>query len=222
MLSISSFERSLFVGAHLDDIELAAGGLASRVCDQNLCARWLVLTDSAYESFNGKSSRNRDEALDEGRQAAKTIGIDRLDVCGFSAKDVDNDSRTVEVIEAAIEEFDPSIILTHWPFDTHRAHANTALATIAAARRRNAVLMYEPAYPSGRSYVGFRPQAYVAIGPEEISRKAEALRMHHSEYLKYGGEEWIEGIVARARYRGFEIGKQYAEAFEVLRLGIEL
>ena len=37
-------------------------------------------------------------------------------------------------------------------------------------------------------------------------------------YNKFGGENWVEGVRCRCGFRGYEIGKKYAEAFEILRL----
>ena len=208
--------RALFVGAHLDDIELAAGGTAARIRKLGGDVYWLVLSESGYVSFDGRSVRESSVALEEGHAAARALGVTKLDVHTFSAKDIDNHSTVVEVIERVVNDVDPTIIFSHWPFDTHRSHANAALTTIAAARRRNSILMFEPITPSGRSYVGFRPQVYVAID-DVIDQKIEALKCHASEYRKYGSD-WIDGVVARARYRGFEMAATFAEAFEVLRL----
>ena len=90
-------------------------------------------------------------------------------------------------------------------------------ATIAASRRKNTVFFYEPITPSGRSYVAFRPQLYVEI-ENTINKKIDALREHKTEYNKFGKEDWIQGVHARCSFRGYEIGKKYAEAFEVLRI----
>ena len=38
------------------------------------------------------------------------------------------------------------------------------------------------------------------------------------EYNKFGAEDWIEGVRCRCGFRGYEIGKKYAEAFEILRM----
>lgn len=212
----AAFARTLFIGAHLDDIELAAGGTSAQVRARGGDVYWLVLSDSGYRSYDGTRARESDKALAEGQAAAAVLGVEHLDVRDFPAKDVDNTSTAVEAIEEVIDAFAPTIIFTHWTFDTHRSHANTALASIAAARRCNSVLMYEPITPSGRSYVAFRPQVYIGID-DSIDQKIEALKCHESEYRKYG-EDWIEGVVARARFRGFEMAAGYGEAFELLRL----
>lgn len=214
------FRRTLFVGAHLDDIELAAGGTTARLRALGAEIYWLVLSDSGYESYDGTRVREKAVALEEGRAAAAALGVEQLDVHDFPAKDIDHESRVVEVIEGVVDRFDPSIVFTHWPFDTHRSHSNTALATIAAGRRHNSILMYEPITPSGRSYIGFKPQAYISID-SVVEQKLAALRCHATEYEKYG-EDWIEGVLARARYRGYEMAMQYAEAYEVLRLEFKL
>jgi LmbE family N-acetylglucosaminyl deacetylase len=216
VIDAGRYERSLFVGAHLDDIELAAGGTSAVLAKEGCQVHWLVLSNSSYESYNGSHRRDKDVALREGNDAAGGLGISRLEVREYPSKDIENNSLVVETIEEVIESFDPTMIFTHWPFDTHKAHLNSSLTTIAAARRRNSILMYEPIYPSGRSYVPFRPQLYFVID-DFIDLKATALRKHRSEYAKFG-DEWIEGVVARARFRGYEVGAKYAEVFEVLRL----
>ena len=58
---------------------------------------------------------------------------------------------------------------------------------------------------------------YVGID-ETVDTKIESLKKHRSEYQKFGGEDWIEGVKSRCGFRGYEIGKKYAEAFEILRL----
>ena len=53
---------------------------------------------------------------------------------------------------------------------------------------------------------------------ETIDLKIASLKKHKSEYNKFGGEDWINGVKCRCGFRGYEIGKKYAEAFEMLRL----
>jgi len=76
--------------------------------------------------------------------------------------------------------------------------------------------MYEPEYPAGRSYLGFRNQYYVNIS-STFDIKMEALKWYKSQVKKYG-DNFLEAVEARARHRGYEIGNKYAECFEVVRL----
>lgn len=212
--------KIIAIGAHLDDIELACGGTLAKAINNGHDVRMLVLSESDYTNFKGEVLRTKDQALTEGKKAAKVLGVDDLVILDNSTKDIPYHSRIVEQIEAEITDFQPDLIFTHWAFDTHQAHQGTALSTISAARRHSSILMYEPISPSGRSYVGYRPQLYIDISCS-ITQKLDSLKAHESQYEKYG-ENWIEAIEARARHRGFEGGYRYAESFEILRMGLTL
>ena len=207
--------RLLAIGAHLDDAEIACGGTIARATKNGHCAKILVLTDSSYLNYSGKVWRTKEQGIEEGTEAAKILGIKDLEILDFPTKDVPHHSSVVEAIEQRINAFKPNVILTHWPYDTHQAHKNTGLSTLSAARYYTSILTYEPMMPSGRSYVGFRPQVYVDIS-DFIEQKLEALKAHKSQYLKYG-DAWLEAVEARCRLRGFEMGVKYAEAFEAVR-----
>lgn len=211
--------RTLFVGAHLDDIEIGAGGTAAKLSASGRETYFLVLSDSSYDKLDGSLGRDATDALQEGVAAAERLGIGTLDVRTYSAKDLQNASAVVEAIERVINLYKPTAIFTHWPYDTHKAHANAALTTIAAARRERNVFSYEPFHPSGTSYVTFRPQLYVDVDEKAINAKLEALRLHATELRKYG-EIWLNALSARAQLRGYEIGCSHAESFEVLRINL--
>lgn len=217
--------KVMFVGAHLDDLELACGGTIAKCVKRGNTVKMVVLSQSDYRHYSGRYGRSVEEARAEGEKSAAALGVNNLTVYPFPAKDIPNDSSVVEVLNREFDTFRPDLIFTHWQFDTHRSHSNTALATIAAGRYFNSILMFEPFPPGGRSYAPFRPQLYVDI-TEAIDTKIAALSLHQSELEKYG-PEWIETIVARARLRGFEMisndakSIRYAETFEVVRLGFD-
>ncbi len=218
--------RIIAIGAHLDDIELACGGTIAKMISKGHEVMMIVLSKSDYTHYSGTYGRASEIAIEEGRCASAMLGVNELKVFDFPTKDVPNDSAVVEVLNKELDEYQPSIIFTHWQFDTHKSHANTALSTFAAARYFNTILMYEPFPPAGRSYVAFRPQLYVDI-TKTITSKLDALSQHKSELSKYG-PEWIKTVEARARLRGFEMmssqknGERYAEVFEVLRIGTDI
>ena len=209
--------KILAVGAHLDDIEIACGGTLAKAIKHGHDVKVIVMSKSGYTNKEGVVQRSNEIAVKEGMNALNTLGITNIIILDFPTKDIPWNSDVVNAIDVCISDFKPDIIFTHHPFDTHQAHFGVSNATIGAARRKNTVFFYEPITPSGRSYVAFRPQLYVDIG-ETIDLKVTSLRKHMSEFHKFGGEDWIEGVHARCGFRGYEIGRKYAEAFEVLRI----
>lgn len=209
--------KILAIGAHLDDIEIACGGSLAKAIDAGHQVKVLIMSKSGYTNKEGKIQRSDDVAVEEGLNALHTLGIQDIEILDFETKDIPFRSDVVNAIDLCIAKYNPDVIFTHHPFDTHQAHEGVSKASIAAARRKNTVFFYEPITPSGRSYVAFKPTLYVDI-ESTLDKKIESLKCHTSEYNKFGAEDWIEGVRCRCGFRGYEIGKKYAEAFEILRL----
>lgn len=209
--------KILAVGAHLDDIEIACGGTLAKAIENRHHVKVFIMSKSGYTNKEGIIQRSDEVAVEEGVNALHVLGIQDIKILDFPTKDIPWRSDVVNAIDLCIADYEPDVIFTHHPFDTHQAHVGVSNATVSAARRKNTVFFYEPITPSGRSYVAFRPQLYVDIG-STINKKVASLREHKSEYNKFGGEDWVEGVHARCGFRGYEIGKKYAEAFEVLRM----
>ena len=209
--------KIMAIGAHLDDIEIACGGTLAKAIAAGHQVKALIMSKSGYTNKEGGVQRSDDVAVEEGVQALRTLGIADIEILDFPTKDIPFRSDVVNAIDVSMAKYNPDIVFTHHPFDTHQAHEGVSKATIAAARRKNTVFFYEPITPSGRSYVPFKPALYVDI-EATLDKKIESLKCHKSEYNKFGAEDWIEGVRCRCGFRGYEIGKKFAEAFEILRL----
>ena len=212
--------KILAIGAHLDDIEIACGGTLAKAVKSGHDVKVLIMSKSGYTNKEGNVQRSNEVAVKEGITALNTLGIEDIEILDFETKDIPFRSDVVNAIDVCISDYNPDVIFTHHPFDTHQAHEGVAKASIAAARRKNTVFFYEPISPSGRSYVAFRPQMYVDI-TDTVEIKIKSLKCHTSEYNKFGAEDWIEGVRCRCGFRGYEIGTKFAEAFEVLRMEME-
>ena len=209
--------KIMAIGAHLDDIEIACGGTLAKAVEAGHEVKVLIMSKSGYTNKEGKVQRSDELAVEEGLQALHTLGLTNIEILSFPTKDIPFQSDVVNAIDVCMAKYNPDIIFTHHPFDTHQAHEGVAKASIAAARRKNTVFFYEPITPSGRSYVPFKPSLYVDI-ESTLDKKIASLKCHKSEYNKFGAEDWIEGVRCRCGFRGYEIGKKFAEAFEILRL----
>lgn len=209
--------KILAIGAHLDDIEIACGGTLAKAVEAGHEVKVLIMSKSGYTNKEGKVQRSDEVAVLEGMNALHTLGIQDIEVLDFPTKDIPFCSDVVNAIDVRMSAYNPDMIFTHHPFDTHQAHEGVSKATIAAARRKNTVFFYEPITPSGRSYVAFKPHLYVDI-ESTIEKKIASLKCHVSEYNKFGAEDWVEGVRCRCGFRGYEIGKKFAESFEILRM----
>lgn len=212
--------KLIAIGAHGDDIELACGGTLSKAIKHGHDVLMVVVTGNGSKDHNNKSIRNDHEAKKEAKTAAGILGVLDIKILGYEDTCVPYSVELISELEKIIENFKPDIIFTHFIFDTHQDHIRTAHSTISAARRHNTILLYEPINPSGQGYVPFRPQVYIDI-TETIETKVNSLKAHKSQYKKYTNK-WIDAVVARAKFRGFEMGSDFAECFEVVRSELKL
>lgn len=222
MMEDKSVKRILAIGAHFDDIEIGAGGFLALEHDRGNVIKTIVIADGDYSSLEGKKIRTKHIAQEEGMRALAHLGLDEteMECFGYPETQIPYNKESICAIEKIINNFNPDVILTHWVHDTHQDHINTAMSVIAAARYRYSLLMWEPIFPSGRfSTIPFAPQLYVDVSAY-IDNKIKALESHESQVRKFAklNVKWIEGVVARAKFRGFECQAEYAETFFVYRM----
>jgi LmbE family N-acetylglucosaminyl deacetylase len=210
----------LAIGAHGDDIELACGGTLAKAIKNGHEVTMVLVSGHGSNDHNNMKIRAQGVAQQEAKAAAKILGVSKLHILGYQDTFIPYSAELISKLEDIITDCKPDIIFTHFVFDTHQDHIRTAHSTISAARRQNTILLYEPINPSGQGYVAFRPQAYMDIS-QTIDTKIDSLKAHKSQYEKYT-DKWIEAVVARAKFRGFEMGVDYAECFEVVRAEIKL
>lgn len=205
----------LAVGAHADDVEIGCGGTVAFHAKNGDNVIILVMAESSYGYYDGTVLRTKEEGEIEEENAAKVLGAKLINL-GFETKRVPYSQEAIEAINKIIDEYGITVIYTHWYHDTHQDHIRTTQAVLSAGRYVKNILMYEPEYPAGRSYTGFRNQYYVDISTT-FEIKMKALEQHVSQIKKYG-KDYLEAIEARARHRGYEIQTKYAECFEVIRV----
>ena len=67
--------RIFVVGAHLDDVELAAGGTLAKAVKNGHEVKVLIMSKSGYTNIKGETQRSDDVAVKEGIIALNTLGI---------------------------------------------------------------------------------------------------------------------------------------------------
>jgi LmbE family N-acetylglucosaminyl deacetylase len=206
----------LAIGAHADDIEIGCGGTVALHAKNGDNVYMLVMTRPCYSNYDGQVLREENVGEMETINGARVLNVKLINL-DFESKRVPFSPEAIEPINKIIDEYNIDVIYTHWLHDTHQDHRRTTESVMAAGRHVKNILMYEPEYPAGRSYLGFRNQYYVDITPA-FSLKMEALKQHVSQVKKYGENIFLDAIEARSKHRGYEIESKYAECFEVIRL----
>ncbi len=208
------------IGAHPDDIELACGGVLANAVLNGHEVCMIIVSGKSSKDHNGNYIRTSSEAKDEQLNASKILGVSNVYVLEFDDMCIPYSKDLIAELDKIINNLNPDIIFTHFIFDTHQDHIRTAKSTLSASRNQNTIMLYEPINPSGRGYIPFKAQVYFDIS-KTIDKKINSLKAHKSQYDKYG-KKWIEGVKARAKFRGFEMGVEYAECFELVRMEYSL
>lgn len=197
--------RILAIGAHPDDLEIAAGATLARVFDRGHQVFGLVMTHGA----RGGNARVRPQ---EARAGGKFLGFSQVKIMDFTDTHLaEQTNEMVQVIEELIRQVKPDMILTHSIHDVHQDHQAVHEATLRAGRAQSSILCYES--PSVTQ--DFRPTFYVDVN-DYAQVKIESVRTHWDQRDKpYMKEEQIRGKLA---FRGGQAKVGYAEGFEVVRM----
>jgi N-acetylglucosamine malate deacetylase 1 len=201
----------LAFGAHPDDIEIGMGGTVAKLTGMGYDVRLVIATLPNFVKTDTKEERKRESVM-----SAKVMGCKTPEFLDLSPEEIMFNRKFVTRINKIIQEHNPDAIFTQWIGDTHQDHQALTRAVIAAARDSNDVFMYETTIPGGISEYAFRPQLYVDV-TETLDTKRDALDCFDSQKIRCG-PLWIDSLVGRCSYRGYQMNAKYAETFEVIKV----
>lgn len=199
-------KRTLFLGAHPDDIELGCGALIHNISSisELLC---VTLSD------NQKNPLLKN-VVDEHFKSMAVLGVPKEKVIlGDFTTRIFHDSRQ-EILEYFLKlrkDFDPDIIFVHSKQDIHQDH-NTMTEEALRAFRGITVLGFDVV----RSSYGFFPHFLVEVNEEDVNAKLNAL----SQYETYRDKYYFDRDVLRATMirHGTLAECPFAEGFDILRI----
>jgi len=216
--------KVLAIGAHPDDLELLCGGTLAlyrkrdhevfmcHVCDGN--------TGSLVYPSEELTRIRREEAI----ESAKLIHAESI-WGGMSDGEVTIDLKSRIKIIDVIRQTKPDVVITHHPNDYHSDHINVSKLTFEAIYLTN-LKLFKTNYPGLNKIpvlyymdtlagVNFIPVEYVDIS-ETIDIKINMMLKMKSQlgWLKeMHNTDAGEFIRIVARFRGFQAGVPFAEAF---------
>jgi len=214
----------LAIGAHSDDIEILCGGTLALYAKQGHKIYMYNATDGDKGGLEKDSEQIRKERKSEAINSSKIIGAIYLEP-NFHDTEIEINLKNRLLIIDLIRSCEPDVILTHSPQDYHIDHINISklvfeasyLVGVPKLKTKNRALAKLPMlyYFDTVGGLNFNPTEYVDIS-EVMDVKIEMLKQHKSQlkFAKdYANTDFIDMTKICSRFRGYQCGVEYAEAF---------
>lgn len=216
----------LVIAAHSDDEALGCGGTI---------AKHVAGGDDVHVVFmaDGVSSREGENSIDFSKRtssmvaAAEILGISSTNCLGFPDNKMDTIPllEIIKSLEIVIDKIAPEVIYTHHYGDLNIDHRLTHQAVMTACRPTpnsciKKILAFEVVSSSEWSTPGvlpFIPNYFVNIS-DYLETKISSLNAYSQEMHLAPHSRSIKNIEYLAKHRGFCVGSNAAEAFEVIRI----
>ena len=209
----------LVIGAHPDDELLGSGGTIKKLVNNGYTVISVIVVKGRKEEVHQMKTFML--------QANKQIGVEEVIFLEYPNLLLEKTPlhMLTKDIEALLDRFEPSIILTHHYGDLNRDHQILFQAVLTAARPlpgKNSmeILCFETLSSSEWSHQtddkSFKPNYFVDI-TETIDEKIKSLHFYDVEMRPFPHPRSYEGVKYLAQVRGMTVGVEYAEAFEIIR-----
>ena len=209
--TLSYFNNILVLAPHTDDGELGLGGTINALTEMGknvTYAAFSTAEESVPEGFPKNILR------EEVKSATAILGIKIENLLIFNYQVRKLTEVRQEILETLIEiKKNNSFDLVFIPslHDIHQDHTTIANEGVRAFKNTT-LLGYELLWNN----LSFNTQCFVKLNKRHIEKKIEALKEYRSQGVRqYLSEDFIFSL---AKVRGVQVGCQYAEAFEVVRL----
>jgi LmbE family N-acetylglucosaminyl deacetylase len=218
--------KILVVAAHPDDEVLGCGGTIRRHVEDGDSVHVVLMADG--ETSRGSIAMENIEARKVAATKAKEIlGISSVINFDFEDNKMDDICllQVIQSLEEVISKVQPSVIYTHHYGDLNIDHRLTQQAVMTACRPIPGACVKEiygfevlsSTEWSLNSMIPFAPTYFVDIS-SQLKIKMQATEAYAEEMLGTPHSRSIEHVEILARHRGYQVGANAAEAFEVYRI----
>jgi LmbE family N-acetylglucosaminyl deacetylase len=200
----------LILAPHTDDGEFGCGATIARYAREG--SRVVYAAFSAAEQ-SVLPHLPRDILRTEVRRATSVLGVADADCLVFDFEVRRFPELRQRILDRMIEiqrHYEPDLVFLPSINDTHQDHQTIAQEGFRAFKRTT-MLGYEVPWNN----LDFRTTCFVDVDEVDVGAKVRAIEAYESQRGRgYANAEFIRALAVS---RGVQIGKRYAEAFEVVR-----
>lgn len=210
---LEKFKNVLILAPHTDDGELGCGGTIAKLLEEGVNVYYAAFSTAEESLPNGLP----DNTLKiEVGQATKVLGIKKENLIVYSYQVRKLNYVRQEILEEMVElkrKLEIDLVFMPSLNDIHQDH-NTVAQEGLRAFKNITILGYELIWNN----LSFNTTSFVKLHERHVEKKVEALKEYKSQHGRnYMSKDFIFSL---AKTRGVQIGCDYAEAFEVVRLVI--
>ena len=185
---MTSIQRVVSIGAHSLDAELMGGPLILKYARQGAHCTLIHVTQGRLEDPAATKEAKQQylkDLLTMNQKAAEKLGADTIWL-GYVSSNMPSLEDFAQRMEQYFVDEKVDLVITHWRGSMHPRHINTHDAVVTAVKRLrekgNPIrLVYGETF---EDLVGFLPQAYFTLNPEEVTQWYGAMK----EYAVFRGE----------------------------------
>jgi len=200
----------LILGAHPDDPDSGAGGLMAILSERGHNVSAVSFTKGELTGRMGSVEENGKRNMEEALQAFKLLGAEVV-FLDFMDGAMWPTNEAVGKVKDLIEAHGPTLILTHWPVDTHPDHRAVGVMTISAIQRLKIDL--KPSLHFYEVMSGIQSRCFIADTYIDVSEKAEIKKKACYAHRNCNPDSWYPVHEKMMEFRGLEMGVRYAETF---------
>lgn len=204
----------LVLAPHTDDGELGCGGTIHKLVRQGAQIHYVAFS-SCKDSL--PPDADPDCLIHEMLNATAVLGLPKENVRCLDFQVRHFEDHRQEILDQMIllgKEIQPDIVFSPSQHDIHQDHVTIAGECMRAFKKCT-ILQYEVPW---NNYT-FDNQAFSCLTEEDVEKKISAVGCYRSQSNRdYVTEEFLHGLM---RTHGVQIGRRFAEVFEIPRLIIE-
>lgn len=208
---LTKFKTVYILAPHTDDGELGAGGTISKLIENGADVYYFAFSTAEVSVPDGFP---KDILKTEVINATTKLGIPSQNVVIYNYEVRKLNYARQEILEDLIKhrrELKPDLVLMPSIKDIHQDHSTIAQEGLRAFKNTT-ILGYELIWNN----LTFDTTSFVTLEKKHVQAKCDALKEYASQGVRdYMSEDFIFSL---ARTRGVQIGAEYAESFEVVRL----